>query len=614
MNEAKFLSDAAAGAIPEETPNIIGWAEANVQFPSSARSRYFKISVAPWLRLPLTCVAHDNSVRLMTLVKPVQSGGSVLGEVLMLFWMKYGRGFIQYNWSNDKRADDRWESRVSGIINSCAPIAKIIASLPTYEATKGEIDFGRVFFRMQGAFVPDNLDSDSIPIQINEEVHAWEPGHLQKARNRQTAVWNSKGIDISNAGKKGDQLHQAFVNGTQEHWEVKCPGCHEYHAMRTRWEDAHPLLGGLRYDSEQSRHDDGSMDWERIRSSLRYQMPCGFIVHDDPLERRALSTAGRYGKPQNPGADKSHRSFTYQGVVVDYISWLQLVKEKGDALRARRLGDPEPWRRYLTERECLFYDPDDVPIVGQVRLSKSLKKNRDGLPDPKLRLFAIDRQQGQVARGEFPHWWMVIRDFAIVKDSLQSLLVWEGKIETDDGVIATLKEHNCQVWQGVADSGDDTTHVYTFCLRNGINAIKGGAEQWYPHPPNGHRRIFSVEKPLHKMINRDPVYPYIDTADGQVPDPREPLFWLYSKAGIRERLHWLRAETTWDTPGDVSEDYHKHMEAEERVSRRHPRTGEEITEFVQQKSRNDLYVCECYIAMQVEQAGLVREQPPLPST
>src|SRR5207245_1234492 len=105
-----------------------------------------------------------------------------------------------------------------------------------------EVDFGNVFFRMQGAFIPDNLDSDTIPLQINEEVHAWEPGHLKKARNRSTAVWNFKSGDISNAGKRGDQLDQAFSDGTMQYWQVKCPGCGEYHAMQTKWNPEKPNL------------------------------------------------------------------------------------------------------------------------------------------------------------------------------------------------------------------------------------------------------------------------------------------------------------------------------------------------------------------------------------
>jgi hypothetical protein len=319
-----------------------------------------------------------------------------------------------------------------------------------------------------------------------------------------------------------------------------------------------------------------------------------------------LSLSGRYGTPLNPGAELSHRSFSYDAVTVDYIDWMQLIKDKHDALRARRYGDLAPWHRYITERECLFYDPDDVPVTGKVTLVSGIKKHREGLPEPKLRLFALDRQQGEISRGEFPYWWLLIRDVVMEVDGIKSLLVYEGKLETDEQVLSILRQHNCNMWQGVADSGDDTTHVYRFCLQHGINAIKGGKEFFYAHAEDGGaRRIFSPERPLHAMINAPSKFQYVSTTEGNRPDPREPMFWLYSKSGIRERLYWLRNESKWETPEDVSEDYQRHQEAEERVAMKNGRTGETIYEWVQQKTRNDQFVNECYIAMQIEMAGMI---------
>lgn len=617
MTHRRKWSEVGIPAIIGEPPHPIEWAEANVIFPSSVRSQRFNCDITPWLREPIIRAAQgiwtptaDNGLdlstemRIGTLVKPVQAGGSVAGEVLMNYWITFARGFLQYNWSNDKRAKDRWESRIEAILKACAPVRSKLETLAQNEATKCEVDFGNVFFRMQGAFNPDNLDSDSIHLQINEEVHAWEAGHLKKARNRSTAVWNYNSFDISNAGKKGGQLHQAFEDGTQQHWEVKCPGCGQFHAMRTRWDDRRPDLGGLRYDSDKCRRPGGRYDYNTLRSTLRFQMPCGHIVNNDTQERRALSLSGRYSEPRNTGAELTHRSWTFEAVSVDYIDWMQLVKDKHDALRARKLGDPEPWYRYVTERECIFYDADDVPLQGRIVLNSKQKKNRDGLPGDKLRLFALDRQAGDKDKGEFPHWWLLIRDYQIVDDKMKSLLAYEGRIETDDQVLLILDEHNCKRWQGVADSGHDTTHVYLFCLQNGIHAIKGGKEDAYIHK-DGARRVYSTERPLHAMLNRPSRYPYVQIGGEMFPDPREPMFWLYSKAGIRERLHWIRSTTDWQTPGDVSEDYPQHMESEERVSRQHTRTGETITEWIQQKSRNDLFVCECYCAMQVDMAGLV---------
>jgi hypothetical protein len=555
--------------------------------------------------------AVDDVTRSVTFMKPVQTGGSVLGEVLLCYWIRFAYGFLQFNWSNDDRAKERWNSRIESILRACLPVATMMDSLLGY--SDGEINFGKLFFRMQGVFVPDNIDSDSVTFQLNEEIHSWKPGHLEKARNRLTAVWNYKAIDISNAGDVKDQLDVAFRNGTQEHWEVRCPGCGKTHRMRTHWDPNRPDLGGLRYDADGCRVGHFEYNYNKLRPTIHYQMPCGYTVHnEDLITRKAMSDNGDYSDPTNPNAELKYRSYTYEAVSVDFIDWMMLIKQKHDALRARSQGDPEPWKRYKRERECIPYDPNDVPLLNIVTINKEVKKNRDGLPGNKMRRFSLDRQQGQKSKNEFPYWWITIRDAQITeKGKFKSRLVYEGRLDTDDEVVQVLKEHSCQMWQGVADSGDDTEHVYLFCLKHGINALKGTAEKFYAHE-GGARRIFSPGRPLHQMLGREPKYPYLEISSAQgpvnVPDPREPMFFLYSKYGIRERLDFLRSETEWETPVDVSEDYRLHMEAEQREEITSPRDGSKSFVYRQLKDRNDLYVCECYFALQVDMVGLTLVQ------
>lgn len=601
------MTEVVRASIPGENPNWVEWAEENVVFPSSVRSKNFKLSISPWIKEPVD-KAFDLETRIDTLVKPVQSAGSTAGEIILLYWIRFWHGFIQYNWTNDKRAIERWESRIEGILKACKPVAELYEL--AHLKKKGEVDFGSKFFRIQGAFVSSNLDSDSVPLQINEEVHDWAPGHLKKARNRSTAVWNFKSIDISNAGVKGGQLDKALHDGTDQRLMVKCPGCGLWHYMQIKWDDKRPDLGGIRYDADGCRTGFLEYNYPKLRPTIHYQFPCGFKVHnEDIITRRALSTSCKYSEPRNKNAELSHRSYSYDSSSVDYIDWMTLIRDKHDALKARALGDMEPWRRYITEKECLAYDPEEVPLLNITTVAKGLRKGREGLPEPRLRLGALDRQQGDKTKGEFPYWWLAIRDvkWNEQEQRLQSRLVHESKCETDEQVISILRDHGVNPWQVVADSGDDTTHVYLFCQQYGIHAIKGGNEEFYAHK-NGARRIFSPERPLCVMLNRPPNYPYISMTDNGrevlMPDPREPMFWLYSKPGIRERLHWMRTETIYETPEDVSDDYKAHQESEERVEKQDI-DGRRYFTWIQHKRRNDQFVNEAYIAMQVDQAGMI---------
>jgi hypothetical protein len=608
MTDSSWLIREFQSAIPaERESSVVRWAEQHVKV-FGARGEEFKSEATPWTVEPLER-GDDGVTRMITFVKPVQSGGSVVGEALLSRWISchYG-GDVQYNWEDDIKAGERWMKRVEKIFKACGPLMELAPRNPD-RWRKGLVIFPHLSFTMQGVVTDSNVASDSIRFQVNEEIHNWTAGRLKQAFNRTTAYWNSVTVNISNAGLVGDQLHVAFDSGTQQPWEVKCPGCRQYHVMQTRWDDKRPDLGGLRYDAE--KRDTGDYSYQQILSTLRYQMPCGALIHESPTERRALSLSGRYGEPLNLSAPLTNRSYTLDGVSVDYIPWIKLIEEKHDALRALRYGDPEPFKTYTKERECRFWDPEERPLVGKIVLTSSVKKNRDGLHGHTMRAFALDRQQGTLKLGELPHWWLVIRD---IMPNGDSLLVFEGKLKTDADAIGVLKEHGCTMRWGVADSGDDTRHVYQFCLEHGINAIKGGDEMFYRHP-NGAKRIFSEEKPLHAMIGAPSVFPYqlgpIGSKYGMVPHKDEPLFWHYSKVGLLDRLAYLRGKDCickWEVPADVSDDYKKHMEAWELDETKKGISKEVVHTWRQVRKRDDLNKCEQYIAMLFEMAGLIGER------
>lgn len=517
------------------------------------------------------------------------------GETAICYWLAMeAGGDIQYNWEDDGKAGERWDKRTERILEACVPVmARAPSTLKRAGKWKrGLVVFPHCNFIQQGSFTSSNLDSDTIRFQVNEEVHNWKVGRLDKAYKRITAVWNASVFNISNASKVGDQLHRAFKNGTQEPWEVPCPTCGIFHALHTRWDPKKPELGGLRYDAEGCRLEDGRYDYAKLGPTVHYQFPCGHTAEDRASVRRGMSQRGRYGAPRNPDAKPGSRSFILEAASVDYIPWVDLIAEKHAAMAAARNGDPEPWWQYLKERECTFVDEmaHRPPSNTAVRVTVGRRKSREGMPNRVVRVAAIDRQQGSLRKGGLPHWWMVIRDSDAVANTE---LVYEGRIDMDNDVVDIVKTHDVKPWNVVVDTGDDTLHSYRFCLRHGYNAIKGRGEATFSHK-DGSRRIFSEERPLHVMLSAPRSRPNSPA--------EEPLFWLYSKQGIRERLQWMRTNRHFGVPEDVSPDYLSHMESEELQDRR--LKGELITEWVQVRERNDLLVCEAYVAMMLDMAGL----------
>lgn len=609
MNPLPWIASILIAAIPPApVKSVCEWGRTSVRLVGSARSEKYNPDITPWTKEPLE--RCNDGTRICTVILPIQSGKSVIGEIANCFWLSnWNGGDVQYNWQNDEQADARWEKRVEKIFKSCG---KLMARTDPdrFKWKKGLVILPHCNFTMQGVNTPRNVASDSIRGQINEEIHdiesGWEEGKLAQCYGRTTAFWNSVIFNISNAGKKGGQLHKAFLTGTQQHWEVKCPGCGEFHRMRTRWEDSTPKLGGLRYNADECRDEAGKINYNKLKPTIRFQMPCGFEVKDDLTDRRALSLSGRYSVGDNPGAPLTERSYTMEAVSVDYIPWIDLIKQKHEALMAMKWGDSKPWWDYLRERECQFSSDEERPIVRKMILSPK-KKDRAGMEGRIARVAGVDYQHGDTKEGEAPHFWHVIADVGIFENKLKVLIVSEGKELSEGNLIDTLNRHEVQPSLVAIDSGHAAKYIYNICMKNGYYALKGASgTEFFTHQPSGARKIFSQPKPLHPMASCDPMFPYVTLADqSQAPNAHEPMFILYSSFGLMDRVRWLRTspDVTLEIPGDVSPDFISHMEAWEMQRKPQAKTQQMQDVWVQVRKRDDLFKCFCYIALLLEEGG-----------
>lgn len=607
------------GAPPDPPSDIVSWAEQYVRLVGSVRSETYDRNITPWTIEPLRRCA-DSETNIVTLIKPVQTGGTRVGLIAICWWLKFGYGALQYNWEKDEKALAKWQNETLPTIKACK---EMDWSGERFEAVSCYAKFKRTFLRSQGVFNPDSLDSDSIPFQVNEEVHAWKAGHLAKARGRQTAVWLPKAVDISNAGERGGQLDQCWQDGTMQRWEVKCPGCGQFHVMRTRWEDSKPELGGLRYKC--LKLENGRYNYNTIQ--IWYQMPCGQQVADNPIERRALSLSGRYSEPTNAGAHLSHRSYTYDAVTVDFISWLQLIQEKHSALRALKAGDVEPWRRYITERECDFFHEDLRPFAGAVVVTSGAVKNRKGVDGEAAKIWAADWQQGFKTLGELTHYWLCIES---VRQDCSSMVIFAGIVDGDIELVQTLADHGITsdngLADGVIDASKNTKQILSLCYRQGMNAVMGNASgkgswKW----PDGTWRYYSPKKYIYAELNMPPRFDRVLTRDGWVEHPDEPFILMYSKAGILKNHFFLREmkarvlDADKDAPPDqyierivpedIGEDYLQHLEAWERdPSATGPKKQGEVEGFKQIRRQDHCLSATCYIDLLKDVSGWLGNQ------
>lgn len=633
-----WLISQIRNCIPPQLPPIIPWAEECVKV-FGVKGESFVSANTPWTRYPIELCDQIGTVNNITFVKPVQSGGSVVGEIAACRWIMIGFGAIQWNWDTDEFALHRWDTRIEKILKNCRPVAERWPRQAD-KAKKCLVVFPHLALHVQGVFNPHSLDSDSIPFQINEEIHKWKPGHLDKAYRRGTACAFPIRLNISNAGDEKDQLHEKFESGTKQYWEVKCPGCGQYHVMRTRWDDQRPDLGGLRYDSEGSRKEDGSFNYNKLLPTLRYQMPCGYLVHNDPAARRRLSDSGRYSAPHNEGATPGDISLTYDAVTCHDIDWLEIVKEKHAAFRALKNGDVEPFRKFMQERECRFFSREYQPFQGQIVISSGVQKRREGLPDRAARFWKADWQQGYKHKSELEHFWLVIKD---VDALCNDLLVFEGMINSENELVAVLQEYDAiENGSGVVDCSKNTKHLLEFCYRNKFNAIMSNESHrgTFLHREDNVRRFYDEGRVICGQLNVPPIYEPIATEDGFAPDPREPLIINVNKGGMIANHFFIREhkQRVLDAekelaqaehrkprilspeeyiecviPGDVSEDFRAHYESWIRIGKPPEKNKREIVssgveKFMQIREADHLLICCAGIDMLKDYTGLLGDR------
>lgn len=620
--------------LPRELEPAIPWADAHYRVVSHEHE-FFQSAESPWLHEPLE-LSDDDTVESETLVKPIQTSGTCFGEIVIMRRILSGGGRIGYYWPTNDKAKDRWDNFTEKRFKACKPIR---ALLPTIYADR-MIQFPNVTFGMAGVFTSGNLDSNTDELIVAEEVHQWEAGMLVKAEGRQTRVTFPKFYAISNGSLAGDQLHQKFNNGTQQHYEVKCAGCGGYHIMRTRWEDTHPELGGLRYDSDGCKRADGTFDYNKLIPTLRYQFPCGHVMPDDPRERRAAAKGGRYSAPFNTGALLKHRSHTYQAVCCHNIRWLDLVMEKHQALRMLKAGDDSDWRRYLQEREALFYDAEEHrPVQSTIEVDRSVRKDRSGMPNRAGRIAIADWQKGYKSKGELTHWWLLILDF---DERCNRQVVFEGKVGSDTELLNEIDAHEVQRSATYIDCSYETENhnLMNFAYKEGLNAVNGiesRTKSWRHRvgldamrKPVFQWRYYSPEVAIGTALHTSLKYRMGYSNKGgervAVYDPREPVMLYYHKQSLIEHHFFLRnmkanvlannPNATPDEyldliiPGDVSPEFRKHMESWEERPAKNRITNDPTDRYrkVSEKAPDHLLMCLAYADMILDWQGLIGDQ------
>lgn len=557
-----------------DTRPIWQWAEDHITLPHSARRSFFSSDTAPYIKAPLEAL-QSPSVRECTVVAAVQSSKSTIAEVYANWIISEDPGPVMWNFQTDDDAKTAAETRIWPMFNRCKPVAAKIQQGNSKRRTQTVIFNDGSFLVIQGANAPSNLQSQSIRYLINDEVWLWPAGHLDEARKRVTAFWNSKILNVTSGGVVGDDVDMAFRAGTMCEWSFECPKCRTVQPWKwsqLKWDD-----------NTTTRTLTGEWKLQEVAKTIRYECAgesCKQTFIDQPNIRKALNARGVYrAMNENPVPNKV--SFHWNALAVEWIPWASLVNEFLAAVDAARHAVMLPLQEFTQKRLAEQWEeraPED-----KVTVPSSDYNQGDDWELEKMRFMTVDVQED--------HFWYVIRAWA---ENGASRLVRCGKLGTFDDVRECQQENRVPDKCVLPDAAHRTREVYFWSCVYGWTCVIGSDKKSFSHQcRDGKVKTSLISKPERG----DPLMGAHRQAfaTGRMKTRYATVF-HWSGPGIKDVLesHARGRGPEWQIPRDTPDEWFIHMRSEIKVVRRHPFTGRPETVWkLIGKKQNHMRDCEC---------------------
>lgn len=551
---------------PSRLP-VTEWCERNVVLPHSNKSPRWDIAGSPWLREPMLAAA-DNRNREIVLVAPTGSGKTTFFEGLIPYAICEAPGNVLYITQTDAEAADWAETRLLPSLKLCRSLDGLWPK-DRHKTRKTEIIFPHMALFCGGAGIA-NLQEKSVRWVMLDEAWTYKTGRIQMARRRTHDGWNARVCVLSQGGIQGGDLHTAWEQTDMAEYRFPCPGCGAVKPWRfseLKWEDA--------------RTENGKRDWNAIAASVRLECECGHVVPDRSEQRRALSSSGVY-VAMNGNCIPRHRGYTYNAMAVWWASWFDLVAEFLKACEEKERANLEPLKLFHMQRMADFWRDEQIEsratLVGS-GYSKGQYVHGERIDNEVRRFLTIDKQRD--------HFWGVVRAW---RGDGSSRLCYEGKILTWETIETIRMQYQVEPQFVFVDARFDTGSVYDNCGTRNWTALHGSGEPGF----------------VWRQNNRKVTRSYSQVSEAQAPNGKRARYVIWSNERIKDALILLRIGRgmSWEIPDDVSDDYIRQIDAEQKIPTTNAKTGETRDIWVRIRKRdNHLWDCEC---MQVAVAMMMR--------
>lgn len=552
-----------AFAPPERVP-WWKWCEKHITLPSAyAVPGPFRAS--KWQREVIDAIQSDH-VREVWLLKNIQGGGSLIGDILVPCIAVNDPGPIMWTFQSDDDAKEHVKMRWWELANKCKPFAAILPA-SRHDKNTQEIYFGGFSLIVNGANL-NSLQSKSIRYKINDEL--WLPqwqSLYQHAKGRVSAFEEkevSKIINISQAGYSGDVMDRGYKSGSQKVWSYPVDG----------YDEAVPLLFGGDYQDGESapagdagakvgrnrwgivfaddaKRADGTYDIARAVETVRYRCRLTGREWDDSAATRAFWQDKGTFAAMNPTHAPEIESFWINALLTRPLK--MLVAEFLAAMHAARSGNLDPMRDYVMKREARPWvvKSDTVELRTENASDYSLNDYHNGeeWAGEVDRCMTVDRQRGR--NGEAPHWWAEARAWDQQGNSRQLYFGRVDTVEALDEIRERLRIHPRKVIQ---DAGYDTNSVYSDSLRFGWSCWFGDSRESWDHVMPDGSRIKLPYSPAQRAAVPGGTISYMRFSQDYAKDILARLM----KGGGQK----------WELAKDTPPSYYEHCKAEQKKETR----------------------------------------------
>lgn len=540
---------------PDEGGDIVKWLEENIkQIPFSPMPAGFNADETPWLKEPLRAIAND-AFRLVQIIAPIQSGKSLMAELLSCYILTRVPAPTLYLHDTDDNAQNWIQTRLKVLWDNCPPVKEKIGEA-IIKGKQNSFSTNGISFWCNGQFNLKNLQGKSIRWLVGDETWLWKKGHINEAMARVTSFgWLGKAVFMSQGSFVGDETHELWQTTSQNEWSFACPCCD--HKQPWSWNQ-------IRLP-DNAQDEEGEWDFNAIRKGVTYECEgCKHRFKDSRESRMEMNKRGFYAS-QNRNAPEENQGFRWNALCAR--NWGKIAEGRIRADEAKQTSaDTKPLEQWIQKQMGDFWTdaPDDYDISqvigeyamgedwdGMLLIDKDTKRLHEDKKHPNsinARFLTVDVQQNgffALARS-----WGKDMESRLYRERFLDLDP-TGKLPWKDlrSFATACGVHHALVF---VDCGDQYDDVIRECGLNGFTALRGDARQefiWRIKTAQGVRGIAKTYGPA-RLVN---------AGTGVV------RVHHFSNLALKDQLTRLRKIKKHTIPRDVTSDYLKQMESEVRV-------------------------------------------------